>query len=179
MWTARDGTLARTSPWLEGQRFSQWGKGPEASSSRGETRGAVGTQCLREGPFLIICGLRRSPAAPHTVCCGRDPGARSLQQVRQEPALPRPQGGRIPESPAQCAPNALCLLALVVRASPGVPPGLPFGQGQVGQEGGQRALDLVRLPAQGMLRRAVVRALPVEADVVGCGRRGGQQGLAT
>ena len=125
---------------------------------------------------LFFSSFGHSPVAPHTICCGRDPGACSLQQVRQEPALPRPQGGRIPESPAQRAPNALCLLALVVRASPGVPPGLPFGQGQVGQEGGQRALDLVRLPAQGVLCGAVVRTLPVEADVVGCGRRGRSAG---
>ena len=63
--------------------------------------------------------------------------------------------------------NSLCFLALVVGPPPGVPPGLPLGQGQVGQEGGQGALYLVGLPAQSVLRGAVVGALPVEADVVG------------
>lgn len=64
-------------------------------------------------------------------------------------------------------PHSLCLLALVVGAPPRVPPRLPLGHGQVRQEGRQRALDLVRLPTQGMFCGAVVGALAVEADVVG------------
>ena len=65
----------------------------------------------------------------------------------------------------------------MVGPPPGVPPGLPLGQGQVGQEGGQGALNLVGLPAQRMLRGAVVGALPVEADVVGCGTTEETQGF--
>lgn len=61
----------------------------------------------------------------------------------------------------------LCFLAFVVGSSPGVPPGLTFGQGQVWEEGSQGTLDLVRLTAQSMLCRAVVRTLPIETDVVG------------
>ena len=64
--------------------------------------------------------------------------------------------------------NSLCFLAFVVGPPPGVPPGLPLGQGQVGQEGGQRALYLVRLSAQSVLCGAVVGALAIETDVVGC-----------
>lgn len=63
--------------------------------------------------------------------------------------------------------SSLCFLAFVVGASPGVSPGLAFGQIQVWQEGRQRALDLVRLAAQSVLSGAVVRALTVEADVIG------------
>lgn len=61
----------------------------------------------------------------------------------------------------------LGLLALVVGASPRVPPGLALGEGQVGQEGGQRPFQLVGFPAQGVLGGAVVRTLAVEAHVVG------------
>ena len=68
---------------------------------------------------------------------------------------------------ARPAQHSLCLLALVVGAPPRVPPRLPLGQGQVWQEGRQGALDLVGLPTQRVLRRAVVGTLAVEADVVG------------
>ena len=67
----------------------------------------------------------------------------------------------------------------MVGPPPGVPPGLPLGQGQVGQEGSQGALYLVRLPAQSVLRGAVVGALPVEADVVGCGNQTGNKRVST
>ena len=66
-----------------------------------------------------------------------------------------------------CLVSLLCFLAFVVGASPGVPPGLALGEVQVGQEGRQRAFDLVRLPAQSVLSGAVVRALAVETHVVG------------
>ena len=65
----------------------------------------------------------------------------------------------------------LGFLAFVVGASPGVSPCLAFGQVQVRQEGGQRALDLVWFPAQSVLSGAVVRALAVEADVIGWGEK--------
>ena len=63
--------------------------------------------------------------------------------------------------------SLLRFLALVVGASPGVSPRLAFGQVQVRQEGCQRALNLVRFTAQSMLSGAVVRALAVEADIIG------------
>lgn len=55
----------------------------------------------------------------------------------------------------------------MIGASPRVPPGLALGQGQVREEGGQGSLDLVRFAAQSVLGGAVVRALAVEAHVVG------------
>lgn len=65
------------------------------------------------------------------------------------------------------AGRLLGFLAFVVRASPGVSPGLTLGQVQVRQESCQGALDLVRLTAQGVLGGAVVRALAVETNVIG------------
>lgn len=65
--------------------------------------------------------------------------------------------------------HSLCLLAFVIGASPWVPPGLAFGEGQVWEEGGQGSLYLVWLAAQGMLGGAVVRTLSVETHVVGWG----------
>lgn len=68
-------------------------------------------------------------------------------------------------------PSAVVLLlgflAFVVRASPGVSPGLTLGQVQVWQEGCQGALDLVWLTAQGVLGGAVVGAFAIETDVIG------------
>lgn len=61
----------------------------------------------------------------------------------------------------------LCFLSLMVGSPPGVPPRLALRQGQVGQEGSQGALDLIGLPAQSVLRGAVVGALAIETDVVG------------
>jgi len=61
----------------------------------------------------------------------------------------------------------LCLLALVVGASPRVPPGLALGERQVREEGRQGSFDLVRFAAHGVLRGAIVRALAVETHVVG------------
>lgn len=63
--------------------------------------------------------------------------------------------------------SVLCFLALVVGASPRVSPGLALGQVQVRQESCKGALDLVRFTAQSVLSGAVVRALAVEADIVG------------
>lgn len=71
---------------------------------------------------------------------------------------------------SSCQLHSLCLLALVIGASPRVPPGLALGQGQVWEEGGQGSLDLVRFAAQSVLSGAVVRALAVEAHIVGCER---------
>lgn len=65
---------------------------------------------------------------------------------------------------------SLCLLALVIGAPPRVPPGLALGQGQVWEEGSQGPLDLVRFAAQSVFGGAVVRALAVEAHIVGCER---------
>lgn len=56
----------------------------------------------------------------------------------------------------------------MVGASPGVPPGLALGQGKVRKERCQRTLYLVRLPTQSMLSGAVVGALPIETDIIGC-----------
>lgn len=50
----------------------------------------------------------------------------------------------------------LGLLAFVVGASPRVPPGLAFGEGQVREEGGQGSFYLVRFTAQSVLSGAVV-----------------------
>lgn len=61
----------------------------------------------------------------------------------------------------------LGLLAFVVGASPRVPPGLAFGEGQVGQESRQGSFYLVRLATQSVLSGAVVGTLSVEAHVVG------------
>lgn len=69
-----------------------------------------------------------------------------------------------------CQLHSLCLLALVIGAPPRVPPGLALGQGQVWEEGGQGPLDLVRFAAQSVFGGAVVRALAVEAHIVGCQR---------
>lgn len=55
----------------------------------------------------------------------------------------------------------------MVGASPGVPPGLALGQGQIWQEGGQGPLDLVGFAAEGVLSGTVVGALSIETHVVG------------
>ena len=57
----------------------------------------------------------------------------------------------------------------MVGASPRVPPGLAFGQGEVWQEGSQRAFNLVWFTTQGMLSRTVVRTLAIETDIIGWG----------
>lgn len=61
----------------------------------------------------------------------------------------------------------LCLLAFVVGASPRVPPGLAFSEGQVWEEGSQGSFYLVWLTTQSVLSGAVVRTLSVETHVVG------------
>lgn len=61
----------------------------------------------------------------------------------------------------------LCLLALVVGASPGVPPRLTLGQCQIRQEGSQGPLYLIGFATESVLSGAVVRALPIETHVVG------------
>lgn len=61
----------------------------------------------------------------------------------------------------------LCLLALVVGASPGVPPCLALGQGQIRQEGSQGPLYLIGFATESMLSGTVVGALSIETHVVG------------
>ncbi len=58
------------------------------------------------------------------------------------------------------------LLALVVRPPPRVAPGLARRHGLGRQEDGKGALQRVGAPADGVRRVAVVRAPPVEAEVV-------------
>ena len=66
------------------------------------------------------------------------------------------------------------LLPFVVAASPGVPPRLSGGDLLRGQEGGEAALQQVRVPADGMPGVAVVGTLAVEAEVT---RRGDKECL--
>lgn len=61
----------------------------------------------------------------------------------------------------------LCLLALVVGASPGVPPRLTLGQCQIRQEGSQGPLYLIGFATESMLSGTVVWALPIETHIVG------------
>lgn len=61
------------------------------------------------------------------------------------------------EALCQCRIDLLLrLLALVVGASPWVPPGLAFGEGQVWEEGSEGSFYLVWFAAQSVLSRAVV-----------------------
>lgn len=88
-------------------------------------------------------------------------------------SLPRGQGlGYFPVTLCSSAPHySLCFLALVVGTPPGVSPGFPFCQGQIRQESSQGSFNLIWFPTQGVLCRAVVGALPIEADVVGWQRK--------
>lgn len=109
-------------------------------------------------------------ATAHTRVAGdtaRDPSELKTDRSSSPAPQDRAEAGTGRAGRGARGAHSLRLLALVVRASPGVAPRLPLGQRQVWQEGGQRALYLVRLPAQGVLRGAVIGALPVEADVVG------------
>lgn len=158
----------------EGQRGEQSSnaerpqfEGPGGQAGPGQ--GSAWNYRSKEALGHCLVRKRSSPTGQHRTA-GSAPISATPVTV---PRPPRPSSLRCRVARSQPpAPHSLGLLALVVGAPPRVPPGLPLGQGQVGQEGCQRALDLVRLPAQGMLRGAVVGALAVEADVVGWGGTG-------
>lgn len=59
----------------------------------------------------------------------------------------------------------------MIGATPGVPPGLALGEGQVGEERCQGAFDLVGFSTQSMFGGAIIGTLAVETDVVGCGKK--------
>lgn len=114
MWTGRDSSHLRTSPQLEGQRLSQGGKGSEASSSCGETRGELApSPCVRGlsdylRPQVQPCG------SSHRLLWTRPWGSFSTAGRSRQPA--GTQGGRDSRSwPPPLTPLPSCLWYDVAR----------------------------------------------------------------